>query len=100
MTDSRKLTDNELEQVAGGGFQDGTMWNCQAYIYSETGGCYPIFDEYSIYSKTKPHSYYECVGYENNNDGSTTWIFQNRGSGPNLLFVARPGNNIITDYYG
>ena len=92
-----ELTDDELEQVGGG---IAGYYQVQAHIYNQAGSLNPIFLDYSIYSKTDSSDIYDCVGYEDNNDGSTSWIFVSRKGKNNLLFVARPNQYIITDYWG
>lgn len=96
----KELTEDELKLVTGGGFS-GDFSNFEhpnVVLYSVNG--HALFWGSSI-ERLSDGKHFRCTGYENNNDGTTSWVFINDGgSFEQFVFVATKeiNGNILFDY--
>ena len=85
-----ELKDEELKQVTGGGYHgeivDYIEFPPNVWVYTIEQR---RIDIGLIVRRVVDRKQFRCVGYENNNDGTTTWVFNNEsGSAENIIFCA------------
>ena len=100
MTDIKELKDEELKQVTGGGYHgelaDYLIDPPNKYVYTVEQR---RIDVGLLVRRAVDRKEFRCVGYENNNDNTTSWVFHSEsGAAENIIYCARNYDEIISEF--
>ena len=96
----RELTEEELMQVTGGGYH-GEMAD---YLIDPPNKSFYTVEQHLIIvglvvRRVVDRKQFRCVGYENNNDKSTSWVFHNiSGTEENIICCAHKYDEILSEF--
>ena len=98
MSDIKELKDEELVKVTGGGYHGefDAYDPPKRYVYTvEQRAIVPGL----LVRRVVDRKEFRCVGYENNNDNTTLWVFHSEsGATENIIYRACSYDEVISDF--